>query len=209
VIYQAVCRFLAPSMVNHDGMLIFAIVGVVVNGLAALKTAHGHSLNEKTLSLHMLEDVLGWLAILVGSIVIKLTGWHLIDPILSLAIAVFVLLHAFGHLKEVFAVILEKTPENICVSELTKALKTVERVKDVHHLHLWSLDGTAHCASLHALIDESCTPTEFEEIKHRIRHVLEHNGISHATIEMEYRPCAHEACEIKPSSHGHHHAHCH
>ncbi len=207
VIYRSVCRIITPTAVDHDGMLIFAIVGIVVNGLAALKTAHGHSLNEKTLSLHMLEDVLGWAAILVGSVVIKLTGWHLVDPILSLAIAVFVLTHAFGHIREVLDVVMEKAPSGVCVAELTEKLSHVKKVKDIHHVHLWSMDGQRHFASLHALVEENTTKTEFEEIKEELRHILQHRGISHSTVEMEYIPCEHSKCDISSQQiHGHH---CH
>lgn len=210
VVYNSICRFIAPTTVNYDGMLIFAIIGTVVNGLAAFKTSHGHSLNEKTLSLHMLEDVLGWLAILVGSVIIKLTGWHIIDPILSLAIAVFILYHAFGHIKEVLDIILEKAPEGVCGDDVVQTLREIEKVKDVHHLHLWTMDGNLHYATVHILIDEDATVDEFEEIKHHVRHTLEHEGISHCTIELEYRPCGHENCTVHPAEHcGHHHHHHH
>lgn len=210
VIYNSICRFISPAEVNYDGMLILAIIGTVVNGLAALKTAHGKSLNEKTLSLHMLEDVLGWLAILVGSIVIKFTNWHFIDPILSLAIAVFILYHAFGHIKEVFDVILEKAPEEISSEHILQSLSEIEDVKDVHHLHLWTLDGNLHYATLHAVISEHSTPSEFEEIKHHIRHELEHHGITHCTIELEYHHCGEAHCEVNHTEHHgcqHHHHH--
>ena len=207
VIYQSVCRFISPTEVNYDGMLIFAIVGIVVNGLAALKTAHGHSLNEKTLSLHMLEDVLGWGAILIGSFVIKFTHWHWIDPILSLAIALFVLYHAYGHIKEVLDVVLEKTPHEIDVEHLRKELSAVHKVEDVHHLHFWSMDAQAHYASLHALIGKNTTPDEFEAVKAELRHVLSHHGINHATIEMEYVHCGEDHCSVEHHHHEHHHHH--
>lgn len=213
VIYQSVCRIITPSAVDHDGMLIFAIIGIVVNGLAAFKTSHGNSLNEKTLSLHMLEDVLGWAAILIGSVVIKLTGWHLIDPILSLAIAVFVLTHAFGHIREVLSVVMEKAPKEVCAAELSEELSRVKKVKDIHHVHLWSMDGQTHFASLHALVEENTTNTEFEEIKEELRHILQHHAIVHSTIEMEYTRCEHHECDISSHQlhghHCHHHGHCH
>ncbi len=212
VIYRSICRFIAPAPVNHDGMLIFAIIGVVINGLAALKTAHGHSLNEKTLSLHMLEDVLGWLAILVGSLVIRFTNWYLIDPILSLAIALFIIYHAVGHIREVLAVILEKAPAEIATEELLQELSEIEKVKDIHHFHLWTMDGNSHYATLHAVIAEDATPMEFEDIKCHIRDKLRHHGIRHTTIEMEYVHCGKAYCEVEceqPHHHHHHHHHHH
>ena len=210
VIYNSICRFISPAEVNYDGMLMLAIVGTVVNALAALKTSRGESLNEKTLNLHMLEDVLGWLAVLVGSLVIKFTNWYIIDPILSLAIAVFILYHAFGHIKEVFNVILEKAPSDISSDHIMEALANIEGVKDVHHLHLWSLDGNLHYATLHAVIPEECTPSKYEAVKHKIRHALEHCGITHCTIEMEYHHCGQTHCEVKKvEHHGCHHHHHH
>lgn len=209
VIYRSVSRLIVPSEVHYDGMLIFAIIGIVVNGIAALKTAHGHSLNEKTLSLHMLEDVLGWGAILIGSFVIKLTKWYWIDPVLSLAIALFVLWYAYVHIKKVLDVVLEKTPQEIDVKALYEELSSVQKVRNIHHVHLWSMDSQAHYASLHALIDENATRQEFEQIKSELRHILHHHSIVHATIELEYAPCGQEICKVDTSyydcHHGHHH----
>lgn len=211
VIYQSVCRLITPSEVHYDGMLIFAIIGIAVNGFAAYRTAHGHSMNEKTLSLHMLEDVLGWAAILVGSFVIKFTGWHWIDPILSLGIAVFVLFHAFGHIRQVLFVLMEKAPSDVCMDDLSRELQSIEKVCDIHHVHLWSMDGNAHFASLHALIDENTTQAEFETIKRELRHILQHYCVVHSTIELEYTPCDDQHChvEVETHEHHHHHGHCH
>ena len=207
VIYQSVCRLIAPSAVNYDGMLILAVIGIAVNGLAAYRTARGHSMNEKTLSLHMLEDVLGWGAVLIGSFVIKFTGWHWIDPMLSLGIAVFVLFHAFGHMRRVLFVLMEKAPSEICVDNLVRELQSVEKVRDIHHMHLWSMDGNAHFASLHALIEENTTHTEFEALKRELRHILKSHCVVHSTIELEYSPCDDQYCHPEVDTHEHHHCH--
>lgn len=211
VIYRSIYRFISPVEVHYDGMLIFSVLGIAINGLAAMKTAHGSSLNEKTLSLHMLEDVLGWAAILIGSIVIKFTHWYWIDPVLSLLIALFVLYHAFSHMRQVLMIVMEKTPSEISIPELMQELRQVDKVKDVHHVHLWSMDGRVNCGSIHALVEEGTTAEEFENAKRDLRHILDNHSIAHATIEMEYVHCGHTECDAAQNDthehchHGHHH----
>lgn len=201
VVYNAVSRLIRPEEIKSGGMLILAVLGIVINGLAALKTSHSHSINEKTLNLHMLEDLLGWIAVLVGGIVIKFTEWYFIDPILSLCIAVFVLSHAIGHIKEVLSVFLEKAPFDI--EKVKSECLEIGGVLDVHHIHLWSLDGNAVLATLHVQIEKD---GDYEEIRHSLHHKLEHLGIQHATVELEYERCQNTECVIE---HHHHHCHCH
>ena len=199
VIFNSVSRIIRPEEINAGGMLILAVLGIIINGLAVFKTAKGNSLNEKTLNLHMLEDLLGWVAVLVGGIVIKLTAWYVIDPILSLIIGIFVLIHAISHLKEVFSVFLEKSP---CDVEMVKEeCLEVEGVLDVHHVHLWSLDGNATLATLHVQIEKGA---DYEKLRHTLHHKLEHLDIHHATIEFEYEKCKNTECVIET-----HHHHCH
>ena len=108
VIYNAIQRILTPTPIHYNGMIVFAIVGVVVNLAAALFTREGHSLNQKAVNLHMLEDVLGWIVVLVGAIVMRFTDFALIDPLMSIGVAVFILINAVGNLKEVLDLFLEK-----------------------------------------------------------------------------------------------------
>ena len=199
VVYNAVSRIIHPEEIKSGGMLVLAILGIVINGLAALKTSHSHSINERTLNLHMLEDLLGWIAVLVGGIVIKFTGWYIIDPILSLCIAVFVLMHAIKHIKEVFSVFLEKSP--VDVEKVKAECLETDGVLDIHHIHLWSLDGNSTLATLHAQIEKDA---DYEKIRHSLHHKLEHLGIHHATIEFEYKKCKNTECVIE-----HHHHCCH
>ncbi len=212
VIYNSVLRLMNPSEVNYDGMIILAILGVIINGIAALRTSHGHNLNEKSISLHMLEDVLGWGAILIGSVVIRFTGWYIVDPLMSLAITVYVLIHAITNIKGVFDILLEKAPEGADVKEISEELLKLDGVTDIHHIHIWTLDGVNSYITLHAVIDESSDIGKFGEIKHGIRHTLEHFGISHSTVEIEYKKCEHDHCEpvaeIRSGCH-HHHGHDH
>ena len=111
VICNAVLRLLNPSPIDYNGMLIFAVVGVAVNLAAAIFTRHGESLNQKAVNLHMLEDVLGWIVVLIGALVMRFTDWVFIDPLMSIAVAIFILVHAVGTLREILNLFLEKTPD--------------------------------------------------------------------------------------------------
>lgn len=206
VIYNAITRIINPVEVNHNGMLIFAIVGVIVNFFAVYFTKEGDSINQKAVNLHMLEDVLGWLVVLIGAFIIKLTGCSLIDPILSIIVAVYILLHALHTLKSVFDLFLEKTPNDIKIDEIKKHLKEIKDIINVHHIHIWSLDGYDNYATLHVITDTKKT----SELKHKIREELKEFDITHVTIEIEDKDehCHEEECIIKEHlHHGHHHHH--
>lgn len=206
VIYNALYRFLNPSAIDYDGMIVFAIIGTIVNFLAAFFTRHGHSLNQRAVNLHMLEDVLGWIVVLIGAIVMKFTDFVWIDPLMSIGVALFIFLYALKNLKEVVALLLNKTPTGICVTEITEHLTAIAGVTDVHHLHIWSLDGQSHCATMHIVTDG-----EHAAIKEAIRAELKEHGIIHVTLELESanEHCHHRECHITPSTPAHHHHHTH
>jgi cobalt-zinc-cadmium efflux system protein len=211
VVLNAVIRIFNPVEINYDGMIIFAVVGVAVNFLAAFFTREKGTLNQKAVNLHMLEDVLGWIAVLVGAIVMRFTNFSLLDPILSICVAVFIAVNAVGNLKEAFAIFLDKTPHGINIQEIKEHLCEIEGVQGVHHIHVWSLDGHNHCATLHIVTNDGNS-----EIKAKIREELKEHGIGHATIECERldEPCGEEVCRVKhtasPCAHAHHHhAHHH
>ena len=206
VIGHAVEKLLHPAAIHYDGMILFAVVGVGVNSLAAFFTRDGKSLNQKAVNLHMLEDVLGWIVVLVGAVVIKFTRWTFIDPLLSIGVAVFILIHAFENLKTVLDLFLEKTPQGICREELKAELRQIPGVLDIHHIHLWSIDGLNHSATMHVRTEE-----DPHIIKEAIREKLAHYGIGHATLELETadEECHGEACRTVPAQHHCHHGHHH
>ena len=188
-------------------MIIFAIVGVLVNSIAAFVTHKGDSLNQKAVSLHMIEDVLGWLVVLIGAIIIKFTNFVIIDPILSICVAVYVIVHAFSHLKEALDLFLEKTPSDINIEEIKHHLLEINAVEDVHHIHIWSMDGTSNYATMHVVSD---SPTY--ELKQAIKEELREHGINHVTIEFEAKgeTCDSVECKVNHSCEcGHHHSHHH
>ena len=208
VVINAIKRILNPAEINYNGMIIFAVVGVVVNFLAAYFTRDGHSLNQKSVNLHMLEDVLGWAVVLIGAVVMKFTDFALIDPILSIGVAVYIFIHAFTHLKEALNLFLEKTPDDISVEEITRHISEIEGVLGVHHIHIWSMDGNQNYATMHIV-----TNGNHSEIKKAVKDELKEHGIIHATLELENENehCEDEHCHTHAHthSHGHHHHHHH
>ncbi|MBQ5590211.1 MAG: cation transporter [Clostridia bacterium] len=206
VVFGAIRRIINPVEINYDGMIIFAIVGVVVNFLAAYFTREGDSLNQKAVNLHMLEDVLGWIVVLVGAIVMRFTDFALIDPILSIGVAVFIFINAIKNLKSAIDLFLEKAPDNIDLDEIKEHILSIQGVIDVHHIHLWSLDGQNNYITMHVV-----TSADPHEIKHKIREELQEHGVGHATLELETENehCHEKDCHIEFNAHSHHHHHHH
>ena len=207
VIYNAIIRIINPVEINYDGMIIFAVVGVVVNFCAAYFTREGDSLNQKAVNLHMLEDVLGWVVVLIGAIIMRFTDISVIDSIMSIAVALFILINATKNLKEVLDLFLEKIPNNICIDEIKEHIMHLDGVIDVHHIHIWSMDGFHNYATMHIVTDD-----DSHYIKHIIRDELKEHGIEHVTLELEKSDenCHEKLCEIHPeNSHKHHHHHHH
>lgn len=204
VAYNAVMRFVFPRPIDYNGMMLIAVIGFLVNFVAAWFTSGEGSLNQRAINLHMLEDVLGWAIVLIGAVVMRFTDWWFLDPVLSLALAVFIGFHALKNLKAVGDVFLEKTPEGIDPEEITHHLTEIPGVESVHHLHIWSMDGYRHSATLHAVVSG-----EYGSAKQAIKEELEEHGITHVTVELEGPD---EHCEdtcCKPAAHTHHHHHHH
>ena len=202
IIFTSFKRLLNPVSINYNGMIVIALFGVTVNLFATYFTKDGHSLNEKSVNLHMLEDVLGWIVVLIGSILIKFTSINIIDPILSLFVALFILFHCYKNLKEIGAIFLEKTPHDIDIENLKKELLKLKGIKDIHHIHLWTLDGSTNYATLHAVVRKY----DFQ-YKELIKQKLAEFNINHSTIELELSEenCLNTKCKIDINhSHKHH-----
>ncbi len=206
VITRAMERLLSPIAIHYDGMIALAVLGIVVNLVATLVTRAGDSLNQKAVNLHMLEDVLGWIAVLIGAVIMRFTDFWFLDPLLSLGVAAFILVNALRNLRETLHVLLEKSPPEISVSELQTQVCEIDGVQDVHHIHVWSLDGRRHCATMHVVAEG-----DPHVVKNRTRQTLAEHGISHATVELETtdEPCRDILCSVQPSEHLHHHHHHH
>jgi len=207
VIYHSIRRIIAPSEINYNGMIAIGIFGVVVNCAAAFFTREGDSLNQKAVNLHMLEDVLGWVVVLAGALIMRFTDISVIDPLMSVAVAVFILIGALKNLRESLNIFLEKIPEGMDVAELREHLLSLDGVEDVHHIHLWTMDGLSHYATLHVVSE-----AEPQILRTSIRRELAEHGIGHVTVEIELpgEVCPEENCHVENhEAQGHHHHHHH
>ena len=205
VIYNAILRIIRPTDIHYNGMIIFAVVGVCVNLFATFLTREGNSINQKAVNLHMLEDVLGWLVVLVGAIVIKFTDISILDPLLSIGVATFILVTAVKNLIEPLNLFLEKTPQTVNIREVKLRLSQIDGVLDVHHIHVWSVDGHHNYATMHIV-----TNGVPHDIKDRVREALKQHGITHATLELEDEGehCHERHCHVEfDALSGHHHHH--
>ena len=195
VVISAIHRLFNPTVIHYDGMILFALVGVVVNFLAAWFTREGDSINQKAVNLHMLEDVLGWAVVLVGAVVMRFTDFWYLDPVLSIAVAVFIFINALAQLRQIGVLFMMQTPKGVCLEELEHHLLALEGVEDIHHLHIWSLDGRNHSATMH--IVASGDPYT---VKEAVREELREHGIGHATLELEREgePCLDPCHSVEP-----------
>lgn len=206
VICSAVGRILAPVALNYSGMILFALVGVAVNACAAFFTRGGHSFNQKAVNLHMLEDVLGWVVVLCGAVIMHFTDFALLDPILSICVAVFIFANAVKNLTAAITPLLEKVPHNVEPEQIKQQLEQLDGVLNAHHIHLWTLDGQTNCATVHLVTD-----ADPRQIKLAARQVLAGFHIGHATLELERsdEPCPIPQCPAVgiAAHHCHHHHH--
>ena len=201
VIVSAIKRLFNPVDVNYSGMIIFAVIGVVLNSLAAFITKEGNSINQKSVNLHMLEDVLGWVVVLIGAIVMNYTNIRVLDSILSIGVALFILIISLKNLKKIVDLFLEKTPDSINIEELKNHLLRIEEVDDIHHIHVWSIDGVNNYATMHIVSKSKL----ISEVKKEIRKELEKYNICHAILETEEEACTDKCCHVKIEKTNQHH----
>lgn len=199
VIIEAVKRLIHPEQSDAKGMLIFAILGIAVNGYAAFKLSHGTSLNERVVSWHLIEDVLGWAAVLVVSIVMMFTDAPYLDPALSIAITLFILYNVVKRLRETFVILLQGTPEGIDPEKIKMEILQVQDVVSLHHMNVWTLEGENHVFTAHIKLGKSVGFGEMLLAKRRVKDILKKYPFSNYTIEMEMSD---ENCELA-AAHSH------
>ena len=197
ILTEAIPRIWDPEPVNAAGMVGFALLGIVVNGAAVLRLKGGESLNEKVVRLHLLEDVLGWVAVLVGGIILYFFDWPVIDPLLSLGITFFVLYNVVRNLRQSIKILLQGTPSHINTEEVKSRLEALPNVASVHDLHIWTMDGTYNIMSMHAVVPQAIDSEQTGLLKQDIRKAMAEMDISHVTIELEQpgEICSFEGCE--------------
>lgn len=186
ILAEAIPRIFHPETSNAHGMFLLAIFGIIVNGFAAYKTAKGKTMNEKVISLHLLEDVLGWVAIFIVSIIMIFTKISILDPILSVLITIYILVEVIKRLKETILLFLQATPKHLSIETINKKLKAVSLVKEVRYTHIWSLDGEENILTAHIIINKKSSRKNMRDIKCKLKKILREMGISHTTLELEF-----------------------
>lgn len=191
VLTVAFPRLFDPVMPHTEGMLALAVFGVAVNGFAAHRLSHGKSLNERVLNWHFLEDVLGWIAVLVVALVMQFVEWPILDPLLSVGFTLFVVSNVLRNLWITGSLFFQAAPDKDSLERIRQSLLTLEKVVSVHHLHLWSLDGEHHVLTAHVRVSLLNNLAEYAQLKDTINAALAAQDIAHTTIEIELseEPC--------------------
>jgi len=195
VISESLRRLASPETADAKGMFLLAILGIVINGIAVVRMKKGHSLNERAVALHLLEDVLGWIAVLIASIVMIFVDIPILDPILSLGIACYILFNIYHNLRDTLRVILQGTPENIDSEEIKNTLTNLEGIESVHDLHLWTMDGEFNISSVHIVVGINLDNSGIIELKKQVKEVMKKFNIQHSTVEIEQNEETCEYCE--------------
>ncbi len=186
VLYEAVNRLGNPQHSNAQGMMLFAVVGIALNGYAALRTGKGKNLNSRIISWHMMEDVLGWAAVLVVGIALYFTDLHILDPLLSILITGIVLFNVIRNFRKTFIVLLQGVPETVDIPSIEKEIRKLEMVNGIHHTHVWSLDGEENVLTTHVVLGLNAKKEQIRNIKNKIRELTDQHGLTHTTVEFEY-----------------------
>jgi cation diffusion facilitator family transporter len=196
ILFQAIPRLLNPQPLHASGMMLLAVLGLLFNGVAVLRLRQKTStVSQRAVMLHLLEDVLGWLAVLVGSALIKLTNWTIIDPILSLGITAFILYNVFRNLRAIFYIFMQSAPDSVDESEIREKIKSLPQVVDVHDIHLWSMDESYHVATLHVVVSQDLSSVEQVALKQKINEYMSAFEINHVTVEVEFESETCQKCD--------------
>jgi cobalt-zinc-cadmium efflux system protein len=186
VLLLALPRLFDPVMPEAEGMLALAILGVVVNGFAAYKLSAGTTLNEKVLNWHLLEDVLGWAAVLIVSIVLLIVELPILDPLLAVGFTLFILFNVARNTWHAVKLFVQAVPEHGLIEKVRKELLTISQVDSIHHEHAWSLDGESTVYTAHLEMSSPMSSEEQLWIKNQVAKKLQEFEFSHTTIELEF-----------------------
>ncbi|MFA6770075.1 MAG: cation diffusion facilitator family transporter [Bacteroidales bacterium] len=186
IVSESVKRLASPQETDATGMVILAILGIVVNGAAVLRLKKGTSYNERAVMIHMMEDVLGWVAVLIGGILMHFWDATFIDPLLSILITIWVLYNVYRNLSSTIAIMLQQVPKDVDMEALKSDFSNIENVHSLHDLHVWSLDGESHIMSLHLVMQENVSREQVQQAKQRLKELANSKGINHVTVEVEF-----------------------
>ena len=193
ILIEAIPRLLNPIQPNTKGMILLALGGVIFNGLAAFRLRAGKTQNEKVVSWHLLEDVLGWVAVLIGSVIMMFWNVPIVDALLSIGFTLFIFINVFKNLLTTIRIFLQAKPDAIDENKFRKKINQLPQIITIHDTHLWSIDGDKMVLTLHVVVSNTIQTLEIIELKKAIRAVGHQQSIDHLTIEIEYEK---EECEL-------------
>lgn len=208
VILENITKMFHPQPVNDKGILWLGIIAVTINVLASLVVRKGKTKNESILSLHFLEDTLGWLAVILMAIILRFTDWYILDPLLSLVISFFILSKAIPRFWSTLKIFLDAVPEGVDIKQVKSDLEQLEYVASVNQLNLWTMDGLEKNAIIHVCLEHI---KHMDVCKESIRDLLKDCGFQNITIEVDADVASHQVhkrnmVELEAShNHDHHH----
>lgn len=189
VIYEAVSRLYSPEEVKPEGMLVLAVIGIAVNSIAAYKLSKNEGVNSKMVMYHLLEDLLGWIAVFIVSIVLLFKPWYILDSILSILISLIILRGVYKNLIKVGMIFLQKFPDNLEIAKIKDEILAFELVEDIHAIKGWSIDDETYYLRFHVKVPKETTIGELDYIKPKIRDVLLKHKVTFSTLEFESQEC--------------------
>lgn len=211
VIYESINRLIHPQTINGMWIFIISIIGIIFNSLAVFKTSKSENINEKAINLHILEDVLGWVVVFVGSIFMWAFNVVWLDSVLSLIVTAYVLWHVVRNFIEIFRIFLQKAPKGFDEEEFKKHLCEIDKIKDIHHFHIWSLDSQIMLASCHVVLEKSTPKNCLEKVKTLVKKEAREHGIAEIVVEFEFegQECESKECECSENCKHNIDGHCH
>ncbi|MEX2803957.1 cation diffusion facilitator family transporter [Streptococcus sp. H31] len=188
VLVENVPKLFNPEPVNYRGMFILGLIAIVVNVIASRVLNSDASEHESVLSLHFLEDILGWLAVIIVSLVLRFTDWYFLDPLLSIIIAGFILSQALPKFIKNLSVFLERSPANFDIRQIEKDILKLDSVRAINQLNVWSLDGRRNIAMVHLLVTSDCNE---QLIKDQVHHIFHAYNIIESAVECDHSTFQH------------------
>lgn len=189
IIYEAVGRIQSPEIVKPEGMVWLALLGIIVNAVAAWRLSKNSGVNIKMIKLHLLEDLFGWIAVLIVSVILLFKPWYFLDSLLSIIVSIVILRSVYKNLKKIIMIFLQHFPSDLQIQEIIKKIEGFNLVQDVHEVKGWSLDNEKHYIRFHVRVPAETLIKEIDGLKLEIKKLLMSYDISYSTIEFESSEC--------------------
>ncbi len=189
VIHEAIERILAPEPIQASGVLLLALLGISINGIAAFKMSKNTGLNSRLIMLHLLEDILGWVAILIVSIILLFKPWYFLDATLSILIALIIMVNVWKSLKSILKILMQGFPDGLDQDKITQELISLENVIDIHLVQGWSVDESNFNLTLHVKVDPQLTMEKVDILRNKMEALLKKHHVHYSTIQFEGTSC--------------------